>query len=99
MSQSSRSMGSVGRLAFGQDTGRDQLSSGVVVELFGWRPGTRKVSLTKLLHQGGNGLAASSKITQQILEGEPVRVRLRQFASVEAARAALTKLGVEQVRA
>jgi hypothetical protein len=59
----------------------------------------RKVSLTKLLRQGGNDLAASSRITRQILEGEHVRVRLCQFASVEAARAALTKLGVEQVRA
>lgn len=99
MSHSSRSMDSVGRLAFGQDICRDQSSSGVVVELLGWRPGTRKVALTKLLREGGNGLAASSKITQQILEGEPVRVRLRQFASIEAARAALMKLGVEQVRA
>jgi len=99
MSGASRYTGSVGRLGFAPDTGRDQSSSGVVVELVGWRPGMRKVSLTKLLRQGGNGLAASSRITRQILEGEHVRVRLRQFASVEAARAVLTKLGVEEVRA
>lgn len=99
MSDASRYTGSVGRRAFVQDTSRDRSSLGVVVEVFGWRPGMRKVSLTKLLRQGGNGLAASSRITKQILEGEHVRVQLHQFASVEAARAALTKLGVEEVHA
>ena len=99
MSGASRYTGSVGRLGFAPDTGHDPSSSGVVVELVGWRPGMKKVSLTKLLRQGGNGLAASSRITRQILDGAHVRVRLRQFASVEAARAALTKLGVEEVRA
>jgi len=92
-------MGSVGRQARSPDTGPGQSSSGVVVELSGWRPGMKKVALTKLLREGGNKLADAAEITGRVLDGERVRVRLRQFNSVDAARLALTKLGIAEVHA
>jgi hypothetical protein len=99
MSEPSRFMGSVGRQARSPDTGPGQSSSGVVVELSGWRPGLRKVALTKLLREGGNNLADAAQMTGRVLDGKRVRVRLCRFKSVEAARVALTKLGIANVRA
>jgi hypothetical protein len=59
----------------------------------------RKVALTKLLREGGNDLAHAAEMTGRVLDGERVRVKLRQFKSVDAARAALIKLGIAEVHA
>lgn len=77
---------------------RDRSASvGIDVCLQGWRPGLNKVQLTKMFRDGGVGLSAASKLTGDILTGKEVCVRLTQFADIEAARAALKKLGVERI--
>jgi hypothetical protein len=73
-------------------------SGGVEVRLQGWRTGLNKVQLTKTFREGGAGLAEASRMTGALLDGEVVRVRLAQFDSVESARSALERLGVETVR-
>jgi hypothetical protein len=57
----------------------------------------RKVELTKTFRDGGIGLNAASQLTGRVLQGEEVRVHLDQYPTVEAARAALRRLGVQNV--
>src|SRR5712692_9085866 len=74
-------------------------SLGVDVSIKGWRPGMNKVRLTQTLRDGGLGLRAASQQTGELLKGGAIRVRLQQFDSVTAARAALTAVGVLEVSA
>lgn len=98
MSQFSRYTGFVGRLAPTQAASRGQSDSrGVDVVIKGWRPGLRKVQLTKTFRAGGVRLSEASRLTGQVLEGHEVRVHLNQFESVAAARRALLGLGVAEV--
>ncbi len=74
------------------------VSQGVEVVLKGWKPGLKKVSLTKTFRAGGIGLAAALKLTNQILDGAEVRVHLNQFATFDTASAEFTKIGIREIR-
>ncbi len=73
-------------------------SGGVDVVLKGWVAGLNKVRLTRTFRAGGIGLGEASKLIGRILDGMEVRVRLGQFANLNAARAELMKIGVADVR-
>jgi len=72
-------------------------SRGVDVYIQGWAPGLKKVQLTKTFRDGGMGLHAASQLTGDVLKGHEVRVYLDQFESVPAARAALNRIGIQNV--
>jgi hypothetical protein len=72
---------------------------GVDVVLTGWKPGLNKVRLTRILQAGGIGLGEASTLTGQVLDRVPVRVHLSQFPTLAQARAALTEIGIAEVRA
>ncbi len=73
-------------------------SLGVDVVLKGWKTGLNKVQLTKTLHAGGIGLSEASKLTGMVLDGQEVRVHLNQFPTFNRAYAALSEMGVAEVR-
>ena len=66
------------------------------VMLTGWRPGLRKVALTKLLQQrAGLGLHAAKDYTDRLLAGEQVRVEIPLLAAAELLAREADALGVE----
>jgi len=54
--------------------------------------------LTKTFRAGGVGLRDATRLTEQVLEGEEVCVRLGQFPDFECARVELARIGVRHVR-
>lgn len=97
MRNQSNSIDKASRAPSGLGDARRRSSSGVAVRLRGWRPGLRKVDLTKTFRDGGTRLSEAADLTERFVDGETVEVQLGQFTSVESARRALTALGVESV--
>ena len=69
-------------------------SRGPVVVLKGWRKGMDKVAVTKLLRSFGVALAEAHNATEGVLQGESVKVQLREGTDTTAVRDELDRLGV-----
>ena len=74
------------------------VSRGVDVRIQGWVPGLNKVALTKAFRDGGVGLHAASQLTGEVLQGHEVHAHFSQFDSLSTARAALSRIGIQNVR-
>src|SRR5690606_12568681 len=74
-------------------------AGGVELTLRGAAPGIDKTRLARLLRDGGHEQDKSIQLASLILAGREVRVRLGQFDTPAAARAALREIGVEEVLA
>ena len=70
------------------------------IRIDGWRPGTKKVSLTDIILRSTDlGLAEAKSATDRILDGETVTLRLDVGADPDATLAALDEAGVSASRA
>jgi ribosomal protein L7/L12 len=64
------------------------------VEVFGWDPGFRKVSHTKLLQERCSlGLAEAKEATDALLRGAAITLRVASQLEAEALVVQLSKLG------
>lgn len=98
MSRPSRLMGSAERsvqIPAGRQPRFD--SRGIDICIQGWRPGFRKVALTRTFREGGASLSEASELTEALLEGHEVCMYLEKFDSIDAARETLTEIGVGSV--
>ena len=67
-----------------------------ILRLTGWRPGLRKVSLTKLLQEKANMSVSDAKhAVDVVLEGGEVRVEVPSGTDATALLASIRALGAE----
>jgi ribosomal protein L7/L12 len=67
---------------------------GPLLRITGWKPGLRKVSMTKVLRRSaGLDLAAAKRLTDRVLDGEVVELRFRDGDAARKCAVELEALG------